>query len=368
MRRSAAAPVTASIRRIPEPMLRSPVMTKLPIWPDARQWVPPHSSWLKPSTRIVRTLSPYFSSKNASAPAAWASGIVIHSIDHRAVLADDAPHLALDRAASRRRSAPGRTGSRSGGSPGVTSEPACRARSPTTLRSARWSRCVPVWLRIVWARRSASTSAGTRVADARPAPWSTPRWTVSPAVCVPGDALDVLDVEQRPSPSAGAEHARCRRPGRRSRRRTASGRGRAPRGAAASARSSTSAPPRASRTRRRRAGSRRRGPRRRSSRSPGTRSAPVRPRMSVVAARGQRPPSARARPSCPRGSARAARRARPGTRRGRRATPYSAASSTVRSIGKPYVSWSRNATSPGSTGRVGGQVPPPGARRRAPPT
>ena len=79
--RSAVSPVTASIRRIPEPMLRSPVMTKVPIWPDARQWVPPHSSWLNPFTRIVRTLSPYFSSKNASAPAACASAIVIHSID-----------------------------------------------------------------------------------------------------------------------------------------------------------------------------------------------------------------------------------------------------------------------------------------------
>ena len=65
---------------MPEPMLRSPVMMKLPICPDARQCVPPHSSWLKPSTRIVRTLSPYFSSKNASAPAAWASAIVIHSM------------------------------------------------------------------------------------------------------------------------------------------------------------------------------------------------------------------------------------------------------------------------------------------------
>ena len=40
------APVTASMRRMPEPMLRSPVMTKPPIWPVARQCVPPHSSWL----------------------------------------------------------------------------------------------------------------------------------------------------------------------------------------------------------------------------------------------------------------------------------------------------------------------------------
>ena len=66
------------------------------------------------------------------------------------------------------------------------------------------------------------------------------------------------------------------------------------------------------------------------------------------------------------GCARAARRARPRTRRGRRATPYSAASSTVRSIGKPYVSWSRNATSPGRTGRVGRQVLLAPADDRAP--
>ena len=79
IRRSAAAPVTASMRRMPDPMLRSPVMMKPPIWPDARQCVPPHSSWLNPATRIVRTRSPYFSSKNASAPASWASAMVIHS-------------------------------------------------------------------------------------------------------------------------------------------------------------------------------------------------------------------------------------------------------------------------------------------------
>ena len=43
---SAATPVRASMRRIPEPMLRSPVITKPPIWPVARQCVPPHSSKL----------------------------------------------------------------------------------------------------------------------------------------------------------------------------------------------------------------------------------------------------------------------------------------------------------------------------------
>ncbi len=75
---SAPAPVSASIRRMPDPMLRSPVITKLPTWPDARQCVPPHSSWLKPSTRTVRTVSPYFSSKNASAPASIACCIVMN--------------------------------------------------------------------------------------------------------------------------------------------------------------------------------------------------------------------------------------------------------------------------------------------------
>jgi hypothetical protein len=32
------------MRRMPLPMERSPVITKLPIWPVAEQWVPPHSS------------------------------------------------------------------------------------------------------------------------------------------------------------------------------------------------------------------------------------------------------------------------------------------------------------------------------------
>ncbi len=46
VRASAASPVTASMRRMPEPMERSPVMMKPPIWPVARQCVPPQSSWL----------------------------------------------------------------------------------------------------------------------------------------------------------------------------------------------------------------------------------------------------------------------------------------------------------------------------------
>ena len=38
---------------------------------------------------------------------------------------------------------------------------------------------MPVWLRIVWARRSASTTALDGLAD-RSRPWSVPRWTISP--------------------------------------------------------------------------------------------------------------------------------------------------------------------------------------------
>ena len=130
-----------------------------------------------------------------------------------------AADLVLDRPDLVGRSAPGRTGSRSAGSPGVTSEPAWRARSPTTLRKARWSRCVPVWLRIVWARRSASTTAST-VSPTR----------AGRAACRGGrSAAARLWVSVDREELAAAARSRRRpghRPGRRPRRRTASGRGR----------------------------------------------------------------------------------------------------------------------------------------------
>ena len=165
-------------------MLRSPVITKLPTWPHARQCVPPHSSWLKPSTRIVRTLSPYFSSKNASAPAACASAIVIHSIADRAVLADDPPHLGLDRALlvvgqravereveaqvvgvheRARLAAPGRR--RRCAAPGGAGACPCGCAS---------------------CRRGARHRLGRRrVSPTATVPCRTPRCTVRPAVCVP---------------------------------------------------------------------------------------------------------------------------------------------------------------------------------------
>ncbi len=96
-RASAATPVTASMRRIPEPMLRSPVIRKPPIWPLARACVPPHSSKLKSWTRMVRTVSPYFSSKKASAPPSIASAMLMNATGDGPVLADDAMDLVLDR-------------------------------------------------------------------------------------------------------------------------------------------------------------------------------------------------------------------------------------------------------------------------------
>ena len=96
------------------------------------------------------------------------------------VLADDAADLVLDRPPLVVGQRPVERDSRSGGSRASrASRPGC-ARSPTTFRSARWSRCVPVWLRIVWPRRSASTSAIDASRRPRARPRSVPRWTNRP--------------------------------------------------------------------------------------------------------------------------------------------------------------------------------------------
>ena len=61
---------------------------------------------------------------------------------------------------------------------------------------------MPVWLRIVWARRSASTTAST-VSPTRSRPWSVPRWTIRP----PTGLLRVVDREQLAAAARLAEHA-----------------------------------------------------------------------------------------------------------------------------------------------------------------
>ena len=188
----------------------------------------------------------------------------------------------------------------------------------------------------------------------RPARAACPRWTISPAVCVPATRC-VSSTSNTTSPSAPPTAARRgRRSGRRPRRRTACGRARARRRRPPRRAAPPRPSPRAPGTRCRRAGSRRFAPPCSSSRSRGTSVSPARAWIDWYSAPIARP-GGPCRPSCRSGCARAARRAPRRTRRGRRATPYSAASSTVRSIGKPNVSWSLNATSPGRTGASAGR-------------
>ena len=194
-----------------------------------------------------------------------------------------------------------------------------------------------MWLRIVRARRSASTAAAT-VAPTRSRPWSVPAVDDEPArrplgvghreerraAAGLGDLAAVADL----AAALGVERA-C-------------GPGPPPPRRGRSAR----------RRRRRRGGSRRPCPRPRSSRSPG------RPCRRSGGRATRRARSARrggpARPCGRRGCARAARRGRPRSPRRSTRTPYSAASSIVRSIGKPYVSWSLKAKSPARTGASAG--------------
>ena len=70
-------PVTASMRRRLAPIDASDTIFTGPMSPSARTWVPPHSSieWRPASS--TRTMSPYLSPKNAMAPSAAASALVV---------------------------------------------------------------------------------------------------------------------------------------------------------------------------------------------------------------------------------------------------------------------------------------------------
>ena len=72
-RASDASPVTASIRRVFEPMEASETTCSGPIVPEGVTWVPPHSSTESCPASTTRTTSPYFSPKKAMAPALSAS-------------------------------------------------------------------------------------------------------------------------------------------------------------------------------------------------------------------------------------------------------------------------------------------------------
>ena len=94
------------MRRIPEPMLRSPVMTKLPIWPG-RAAVGPAAQLeavaLDPDRpdRLAVLLVEEGVGAGLDRLAPWACT----GDRDRPVLADDPADLVLDRRASRRRSA-----------------------------------------------------------------------------------------------------------------------------------------------------------------------------------------------------------------------------------------------------------------------
>ena len=79
---STARPVTASTRRMLEPMDDSAVILKAPMSPRARTWVPPHSSTEWRPASSTRTVSPYLSPKKAMAPSCWAWAMVVSKCRH----------------------------------------------------------------------------------------------------------------------------------------------------------------------------------------------------------------------------------------------------------------------------------------------
>ena len=62
---------------------------------------------------------------------------------------------------------------------GRTAEPACFTCSPSTSRSACWSRCVAVWFAIVGKRTVQGTTARTRSPAAKPSPSKSSAWSSS---------------------------------------------------------------------------------------------------------------------------------------------------------------------------------------------
>jgi hypothetical protein len=73
----AASPVTASRRRMLEPIDPSVTIFRRPMSPRAETWVPPQSSIEFGPARSTRTVSPYLSPKKAMAPRASASSLVV---------------------------------------------------------------------------------------------------------------------------------------------------------------------------------------------------------------------------------------------------------------------------------------------------
>ena len=149
------------MRRTPWPMLLSDTMMAAPTSPVWCTWVPPQSSRDQPPKSTTRTFSVYFSSSSAIAPLARASGSDMTSTRALQVGADVLVDARLDvvqllageRARLNEKSKVAWSG--------PTKEPRCTTPLPSTSRSAWLRKCVALWWRATWARRSASTTART---------------------------------------------------------------------------------------------------------------------------------------------------------------------------------------------------------------
>mmetsp|Transcript_11542 Transcript_11542/g.28252 ORF Transcript_11542/g.28252 Transcript_11542/m.28252 type:complete len:297 (-) Transcript_11542:1871-2761(-) len=157
---TAAAPATASMRRMPDAMPPSLTTLNAPISDVLPTCVPPHSSMETPGTSTTRTTSSYFSPNMAVAPAALASfspmtcvtvgtACATHPLISRSTCATSAgvmPRLRLKSNLSLCAS---------------TSDPCWQVSGPSTALSADCSRWVAVWCARMRRRLPASTSATT---------------------------------------------------------------------------------------------------------------------------------------------------------------------------------------------------------------
>ena len=162
-----------------------------PISAVERTCVPPQSSRENPSISTTRTSSPYFSPKSAIAPRRRASSIGVTNV--RTGIASKTFSLTIRSTRVFSSGVSGWVCEKSKRSlSGRTAEPACLTWSPSTSRSAAWSRCVAVWFACVGKRSLQLTTASTRVSGASGAcspssttsTWSSPNLRTS-ATCEP---------------------------------------------------------------------------------------------------------------------------------------------------------------------------------------
>ncbi len=214
-------PVTASTRRMPAATPPSETILKSPMSPVRATCVPPQSSREEPMSS-TRTSSPYFSPKSIIAPT------FLRLVDghRRARSSASLRRISALTIASTRRISSALIGALCAKSKRVlsasTSEPFCCTCAPSTSRSALCIRCVAEWLRIV---RRAPVEVDLRRRPRRPrrARRSSPR-RGGRRPRAGSSACRSTSKSVRHAPPSSAR--RGRRPGRRTRRRTACGRAR----------------------------------------------------------------------------------------------------------------------------------------------